>query len=218
MGTAMKQIREAEKVIETQLNAGFESTSGFRDAFNKIIGAAPKNFKEQSLILKSSWIDTPLGPMLAIGDEEKLYLLEFVERRGLEKEIERLRRKFKAALIPSSTNSIDSIAKELDRYFLGELKEFKTPTYLVGSEFQKKAWQELVKIPYGETRSYLNQAEAIGNPKGFRAVANANGANQLAIIVPCHRIINSDGKLGGYGGGIPKKQWLIDHEKKYKNL
>lgn len=216
MGIAMKQVREGEKIIETQLNAGYESASGFRDAFSKIMGEAPKNFKEQNIILKSSWLDTPLGSMLAIGDEDRLYLLEFLERRGLEREIERLRKILKAVIMPGMTNSIDSISKELDKYFVGELKDFKTPIYLMGSEFQKKAWQELVKIPYGETRSYLNQAEAIGNPKGFRAVANANGANQLAIIIPCHRIINADGKLGGYGGGIPKKQWLIDHEKKYK--
>lgn len=76
-------------------------------------------------------------------------------------------------------------------------------------------WQELINIPYGETRSYLNQAKALGKPTSYRAVANANGMNQLAIIVPCHRIINSNGELGGYGGGLHRKEWLIEHERKF---
>ena len=151
--------------------------------------------------------------MLVVADEDGLYLLEFVERRGLEKEIERLRIKTKAAIIPGRTAAIDSIEQELASYFTGNLKEFKTPIQLLGSEFQKMAWKALMQIPYGETRSYLAQAQIIGKPMAFRAVANANGANQLAIIIPCHRIINSNGELGGYGGGVQRKQWLIDLEK-----
>lgn len=213
MGIAMKQIRDGEKVIDAQLNMGYESSSGFRDSFTKILGAAPTNFKGQHKILKSSWLDTPLGPMLVISDEEGLYLLEFVERRGLEKEIERLRLKLKTAIIPGRTEHIDSIEQELANYFAGKLKSFKTPIHMLGSPFQKMVWQELMRIPYGETRSYLAQAKAIGKSSSYRAVANANGANQLAIIIPCHRIINSNGDLGGYGGGIIRKQWLINMEK-----
>lgn len=213
MGIAMKQIREGEKVIEVQLNTGYESSSGFRDAFSKIMGAAPTNFDKQHNILKSSWLDTPLGNMLVVSDEDGLYLLEFVERRGLEREIEHLRIKTKSAIIPGRTTVIDSIEEELANYFAGKLKNFKTPIHMLGSPFQKMAWQELINIPYGQTRSYMEQAQAIGKPTAFRAVANANGANQLAIIIPCHRIINSNGELGGYGGGIIRKQWLINMEK-----
>jgi len=213
IGIAMKQIRGGEKVIEAQLNTGYESGSGFRDAFAKIMGAAPTNFNKQHNILKSSWLDTPLGPMLAISDEESLYLLEFVERRGLEKEIERLRLKTKSAIIPGRTIPIDQIEQELGPYFAGELKEFKTAIKMLGSDFQKKVWEELMNIPYGETRSYLEQATLIGKPTAFRAVANANGANQLAIIIPCHRIINANGDLGGYGGGLARKEFLINLEK-----
>ena len=209
----MKQIRGGEKVIEAQLNTGYESSSGFRDAFSKIMGAAPTNFDKQHNILKSSWLDTPLGPMLVVSDEDGLYLLEFVERRGLEREIERLRIKTKSAIIPGRTAAIDLIEEELLSYFVGKLKIFKTPIHTLGSPFQKMVWQELINIPYGEIRSYLAQANAIGKPTSFRAVANANGANQLAIIIPCHRIINSNGELGGYGGGIARKQWLINMEK-----
>lgn len=168
--------------------------------------------KKQLQVLNASWLDTPLGPMIAIANDDALYLLEFIDRRGLEKEVERLQLRAKAAIIPGSTQPIVSIEKELAAYFNGTLKTFKTPLALLGSPFQKSVWDALSRIPYGETRSYLEQAASIDNPAACRAVANANGANQLAIVIPCHRIINSNGKLGGYGGGIARKQWLIHHE------
>ena len=219
MGLAMQQIREGDRVIEAQLNAGYESSSGFRDAFSKIMGGAPTHFDKHQNILKASWLDTPLGPMLVIADEELLYLLEFVERRGLEREIERLRSKTKSAIIPGSTEPIISIERELKLYFAGKLQEFKTPLYIMGTPFQKNAWKALVKIPYGQTRSYKQQAAiAAGKASACRAVANANGANQLAIVIPCHRIINSNRQLGGYGGGLHRKKWLLEHERKHSNL
>lgn len=212
MGLAFKQIRAGDAVIEAQLNTGYESSSGFRDAFSKIMGAAPTKFEGQHTILKASWIDTRLGPMIAIADEAGIYLLEFVDRRGLEREVERLRIKTKAAIIPGITDPIKSITLELESYFEGKLKEFKTPLHLLGSPFQRSVWEELMRIPYGQTQSYMAQSKAIGRATAYRAVANANGANQLAIVIPCHRIINSNGELGGYGGGIRRKQWLIEHE------
>ncbi|MBM4222670.1 MAG: bifunctional transcriptional activator/DNA repair protein Ada [Gammaproteobacteria bacterium] len=213
MGLAMKQIRAGDLVIDAQLNTGYESSSGFRDAFSKIMGAPPTKFEQHRTILKVSWIDTKLGPMIAIADEAGLYLLEFVDRRGLEREIEKLRIKIKAAIIPGTTDSIKSITLELESYFEGKLKKFNTPLHLLGSSFQRSVWAELMHIPYGQTRSYMEQSKAIDKATAYRAVANANGANQLAIIIPCHRIINSNGDLGGYGGGIARKQWLIEHEK-----
>ncbi len=181
---------------------------------NKIL-LQPNVIKCQSAgqTLKASWIDTKLGPMIAIADEAALYLLEFACRRGLEREVERLRIKTKAAIIPGITDPINSITLELESYFEGKLKEFNTPIHLLGSPFQKLVWDELMRIPYGQTRSYIAQSKAIGKATAYRAVANANGANQLAIVIPCHRIINSNGDLGGYGGGITRKQWLIEHEK-----
>ena len=108
------------------------------------------------------------------------------------------------------------IENELRFYFEGTLTEFKTPTHLLGSPFQQLVWRELLRIPCGQTRSYLEQAGAIGRHKAYKAVANANGANQLAVIIPCHRIINSNGSLGGYGGGLARKQWLLDHEQQHR--
>ncbi len=216
MGLAMKHIRAGGAVIDAQLDVGYESSSGFRDAFSRIMGEAPVR-SQNAQVLKASWLDTRLGPMLTIADDQELYLLEFVGRRGLEREIERLRIRAKAAIIPGKTDPIVSIEAELESYFSGDLTTFKTPIHLMGSEFQKKAWQALMRIPYGETRSYKEQAHAIGQPSACRAVANANGANQLAIVIPCHRIINTNGELGGYGGGIAMKKWLIEHEKTQRN-
>lgn len=206
-------LRNDNAVIDTQFSTGYESSSEFRDAFSRIIGSAPTH--SHHLILKAAWIDTKLGPMIAIADDAGLYLLEFADRRGLEREIERLRKRMKAAIIPGEASIIKKIEKELMDYFDGKNADFKTPLKLMGSDFQKNVWGALQKIPPSETRSYLDIANTIKKPTAFRAVANANGANQLAIIIPCHRVINANGDLGGYGGGISRKQWLIEHEKKH---
>ena len=211
IGLAMKHVR-AGSVIDAQLDAGYESDSGFRDAFSRIMGAAPT--KAEHTFLKAAWLDTPLGPMLAVADEEVLYLLEFVDRRGLESEIERLRRKIGAAIVPGRSHPIERIEEELDAYFADELERFSVPTAWLGTPFQQRVWHALNAIPSGETRSYAQLAETIGKPGAYRAVASANGANQLALIVPCHRVINSNGDLGGYGSGLPRKGWLLKHERK----
>lgn len=158
-------------------------------------------------------IETPLGSMIAIADEKTLYLLEFSDCKGLEREIERLKKTNKSTIIPGFTQPIRSIENELKNYFQGSLITFKTPLSYLGSSFQKSVWEELKKIPFGETRSYAEIAVKIGKATACRAVANANGANQFAIIIPCHRVIQTNGKLGGYAGGITRKKWLIDHEK-----
>lgn len=163
------------------------------------------------IVLKTDRINTVLGPMIAIADENMLYLLEFLTKRGLEKEIEALRKR--GYIIRSGrTAPIESITQELSAYFAGTLKEFRTPYRVFGSPFQQEVWLALCKVSYGETKTYLAQAITLGRPNAFRAVANANGANQLAIIIPCHRIISSNGTLGGYSAGLEIKRWLIEHE------
>ncbi|MBS0359091.1 MAG: bifunctional transcriptional activator/DNA repair protein Ada [Proteobacteria bacterium] len=212
MGLALGNIRKGAPVIDAQISTGYESASGFRDAFSRIMGAAPTRMGN-NCILKASWIDTPLGAMIAIADDDGLYLLEFADRRGLEREIERLRKKLKAAIIPGETSIIQSIESEISDYFAGKNFVFKTNVHLLGSTFQKLVWEELKKIPVGDTRSYLELAKILKRPSAFRAIAQVNGANQLAIVIPCHRVINTNGELGGYGGGITRKQWLLNHEK-----
>lgn len=175
------------------------------------MGAAPA-FVGDRHILKASQLDTKLGPMIAISDDEVLYLLEFVDRRGLEREVAHLRQRLQSEIIAENAQPIRSIERELNQYFDGKLSEFKTPLCFRGTPFQKRVWEELKTIPYGETRSYSDLAKAIGKPSAFRAVAQANAANQLAIVIPCHRVINTGGELGGYSGGLMRKTWLINHE------
>lgn len=165
-------------------------------------------------LLYTHSIDTPLGPMIAIANEQALYFLEFHEQQNQERKLKQLRTKTRSTIIPGETDPIRSIKRELVEYFQGTLKQFRTPVCFVGSPFQQHAWHTLTGITYGQTNSYKQEAIKIGKPSASRAVANANGANKLAIIVPCHRIINSNGKLGGYAGGLERKQWLIDHEKR----
>lgn len=177
--------------------------------------AAFSKFNQHSKILRSSWIDTKLGSMMAIGDEEALYLLEFFDKWSLEREVEKLKIKTNSTIIPGSTTPIQYITHELMSYFEGKLKDFKTPLHFLGSSFQKLVWEELMRVPYGQTRSYREQAIFIGKDRAYRAVAHANGVNHLAIVTPCHRIIKSNGDFGGYSGGITRKKWLLEHEARH---
>lgn len=209
----MKETCQDALIIDASLEAGYEYSS---DVFAKIIADAPHQISEENLVLQAAEIDTPLGTMVAMADEKSLYLLEFVAtRRGLEREIKCLRKRG-FVIIPGITAPILSIKNELEAYFEGILTEFKTPYQVFGSSFQQQVWQALCHIPYGETRSYAQQSALLGRANAYRAVGNANGMNQLAIIIPCHRVIASDGTLGGYGGGLSIKQWLLHHEKKHK--
>ncbi len=201
-------------MIDATLQVGYESAGAFFDAFSVILGST-HHIKKQLILLKTAWIDTPLGPMIGIANDESLYLLEFVPRQRLEREMKRLRQRG-FTLIPGNSPPLTSIETELNNYFEGKLQTFQTPYCVFGSSFQQKVWETLCQIPYGETRSYKEQSALLQKPNAYRAVANANGANQLAIIVPCHRVIANDGTLGGYGGGLKVKEWLINHEKRYK--
>jgi AraC family transcriptional regulator of adaptative response/methylated-DNA-[protein]-cysteine methyltransferase len=163
---------------------------------------------------KAAWINTPLGAMIAIADDKYLYFLEFADWRGLKKEIDKLKHETKCEITIGSNGPIKSITQELKEYFQGKLKKFKTPIRELGTPFQQQVWAELKKIPYAATRSYLDIAMLLGKPTAFRAVANANGKNRFAVMTPCHRVINHNGNLGGYGGGLTRKKWLIEHEEK----
>ena len=211
LGIALKTIKNGSRVIDAQLDAGFESDSGLRDAFKNTLGI-PFSTKKEIKQLYSQWIDTKIGSMLAISDEEELYLLEFVDRRGLETEITKMKKRLNAVIIPKKTKPLIMIEKELKEYFENSRIEFKTPVAYIGSEFLINVWNTLRTINSGKTMSYSELADLTKNPQAVRAVARANGLNQLAIIVPCHRIIAKDGTLGGYGGGLVRKKWLLNHE------
>lgn len=152
---------------------------------------------------------TPLGEMFAVSDNESLVLLEFADCEGLEWELKRLNGK----IVAGGSLPLESIQRELQKYFNNALDAFNTPVKFFGTAFQKRVWDELRNIPFGKTSSYGDLARNIGNPKGFRAVAQACNANQLAIIIPCHRVIQSNGELGGYAGRFFRKEKLLDLEK-----
>jgi AraC family transcriptional regulator, regulatory protein of adaptative response / methylated-DNA-[protein]-cysteine methyltransferase len=160
-------------------------------------------------------IETELGAMIAGAVDEGICLLEFHDRRMLNTEYKYLEKYFKTTIQEGESKHFKGLRTELKEYFEGARKEFSIPLVTPGSDFQQAVWHELMKIPYGTTRSYLEQSEALGKPESIRAVANANGMNRIAIIIPCHRVIGSDGSLTGYGGGLKRKKWLLDHEKKH---
>lgn len=162
--------------------------------------------------LSAAWFDTKLGPMIAIADTTSLYLLDFFDGRKLAKNSADLQRITRAQIIPNICTPITQIAQELAAYFAGTLTTFATPITFTGTNFQKHAWHALLQVPYNTTRSYKEQSMAACKESAHRAIANANGVNKLAIIVPCHRIVRTGGALGGYGGGLKRKRWLLDHE------
>ncbi|MGB1230510.1 MAG: methylated-DNA--[protein]-cysteine S-methyltransferase [Holosporaceae bacterium] len=168
----------------------------------KAIAASPNTFVKTTL-------PTPLGAMQAVFSPTHLWLLCF------ENTFEAI-----ALLdhVPADTNNVSRLfAKELQAYFEGVLQLFKTPFHLEGTPFQQKAWQALLNIPYGHTQSYTTQSASLSHPKAVRAVANANGANPLTLVVPCHRAIHKAGTLGGFRCGLQRKKWLLTHEQTFKH-
>lgn len=202
------------RVIDAQLEAGFESGSGFRTAFARILGRSPSSLRGHEL-LKADWFDTPLGTMIAVADEDELHLLEFFDRRALPAELRRLERRTSRTIGVGRQPPIDQMEIELAAYFACESGSFQTKLAQDGSSFAQRVWDKLRQIPLGETRSYGGIAAAIGRPMAVRAVARANGANPFAIVVPCHRVIGADGALTGYGGGLWRKRWLLAHEQNF---
>lgn len=210
MGSALAAVRNGSTILDTQLAHGFESPSGFREAFAKLFGAAPSKASGVDCLI-ARWIETPLGAILALANDSGLYVLDWVDRRGLEREILRLRTKF--AIVPGDHPMLDQADREIGEYFAGTRQVFALTLAPRGTDFQRRVWQALLQIPPGETRSYAEIARNIGEPKAVRAVARANGDNFRGIVIPCHRVIGSDGSLTGYGGGLARKQWLLDHER-----
>jgi AraC family transcriptional regulator, regulatory protein of adaptative response / methylated-DNA-[protein]-cysteine methyltransferase len=202
------------KVIEAQIDAGFASANAFRDAFARLMGKAPGSFSTEALV-RADYIDTPLGAMIALGDPTHLHLLEFADRKALPAELRRMHQIFKGRIGFGRQAPVDRLEAELDAYFSGRGARFSVPLAFHGSDFTKAVWHALVEIPAGEIRSYSEIATQIGRPSAVRAVARANGANQIALVVPCHRVLGADGSLTGYGGGLWRKQKLIEIERQY---
>ncbi len=167
--------------------------------------------------LNYSFHDSPLGQILIVASDEHLYYLDFLnDDSDVDYELEEVSMLFSAPLNLYSNKIITDTKTELDRYFKGKLKAFTIPTKTFGTAFQIRAWEELCKIPYGETISYKQQATNMNNPTATRAVGGANGKNKIAIIIPCHRVVGANNELTGFASGIWRKKWLLEHEEKYK--
>ena len=159
-----------------------------------------------------SWLRSPLGTLVAGATAEGVCLLEFTDRGMLEAEFAAVRRVFNVPLVPGSNDHLARLQVELAGYFGGSVRSFTVPLVYPGSPFQRRVWEELLAVPYGERRSYEQIALAVGKPRAARAVGRANGLNRIAILIPCHRLVNKNGQLAGYGGGLWRKQFLLDLE------
>lgn len=164
-------------------------------------------------VITMTTFDTPLGPMLAGATIEGICILEFKNRIRLEKEIADLQKLLDATVVFGKTGHLELVEKELNEYFAGKRKIFSVPLHMPGNEFAKSVWKALQEIPYGKTCSYKDQADRMNNPKAIRAIASTNGRNRLAIIIPCHRVIGSNGSMTGYAAGVDKKKWLLKFER-----
>ncbi len=213
LNTAFKKIQQGENILEVALESGYDSLSGFTEGFKNNFGFSPNKSKTNTII-DVKRIETPIGSMIACANNNGICMLEFNDRKSLEKELQDIAKFFNATIVQGENPHFKNLEKELSEYFEGKRKEFTIPLSPVGTDFQRNVWEILRSIPYAKTKSYLEQAQILGNPKATRAVANANGLNKISILIPCHRVIGSNGKLTGYGGGVWRKQFLLDLERK----
>lgn len=210
LGLASQRVQQGEGVARVAFDHGYESLSGFNAAFRELLGASPTGVPRVPLVVQR--LSTPLGPMVAAASDEALYLVEFGDPERLEPQVRKLGQRVQATLVPGTNEILAQIESELVAYFAGELERFTVPVALIGTNFQVAVWEQLQQIPYGATWSYGQLAHAIDRPKAVRAVGRTNGDNRLAIIVPCHRVIGADGSPTGYGGGVWRKQRLLELE------
>nr|WP_298922961.1 bifunctional transcriptional activator/DNA repair protein Ada [uncultured Allomuricauda sp.] len=213
INSAFQELKTSKKVTSTAFDTGYESLSGFGYTYKKVLGLSPQKSLEVNIILISR-LTTPIGPMFICATNKGICLLEFVDRRMLETEFKDLQRLLKASIITGENEHIKQAKRELEEYFDGIRKTFDVKLHMPGTQFQNQVWSVLKEIPYGKTSTYQEQSITIGNQNAVRAVARANGMNRISIIIPCHRVIGKNGSLTGYGGGIERKQWLIEHERK----
>jgi AraC family transcriptional regulator, regulatory protein of adaptative response / methylated-DNA-[protein]-cysteine methyltransferase len=213
MGKALEQIRQGVDLDDVALGNGYESHSGFREAFLRTFGRPPGRSRGADCVV-TTWVEGPVGPLVAGASAEGVCLLEFTDRRALEAQVATLRKRFGSAIVPGRNKHLERLTDELTRYFAGTLTEFNVPLVYPGSPFQRAVWDRLLKIPYGATLSYEALAQDIGVPGAQRAVGRANGQNRIAIVIPCHRVVNKNGQLGGYGGGLRRKEFLLDLERR----
>jgi len=208
---AYRQIKKGDSITQSAYDSGYDSLSGFNESYRSIFGDSVTASGDKAII-NIVRFTTPIGPMFCCATEQGICLLEFTDRRMLETEFKDLCHRLNAVILPGHNPHLEQVQSEINEYFSAKRRVFNVPLHTPGTDFQQQVWTILQDIPYGTTRSYAQQAIAVGNPKAIRAVGSANGKNRVGIIIPCHRVIASDGKLAGYGGGLHRKRWLLDFE------
>ena len=216
LSLTFRSIREGASVDDAVFESGYESPSGFREAFEKAFGTTPGACADRDCV-SLAWVESPLGPLVAGACRTGVCLLEFSDRRMLETQLDRVRTLFRAPVLPGRHELLTELDRELKAYFSGVSRRFDVPLSFPGTPFQTRVWEKLLEIPYGETRSYQDLATSVGDPKAVRAVGRANGQNRIAIVIPCHRVVNKSGALGGYGGGLRRKEFLLNLERKHSS-
>lgn len=211
VAASQHQLRQGTALDEVIMNSAWQSHSGFREAFTRTVGAPPGKAREGEPIAAMTW-SSPLGPIVAAAVEGGVVLLEFGEVERLERQVPTLRRWFGGPVVAERHPHLDRLFAELAEYFEGTRRAFSVPVVIRGTPFEREVWSALQQIPYGTTCSYADIAREVKNPKAVRAVGSANGRNRLSIVIPCHRVVNADGKLGGYGGGLWRKVRLLEIE------
>ncbi|GJM23696.1 MAG: transcriptional regulator [Phycisphaerae bacterium] len=213
LAAAAKDIVNGTPLLSAGMNLGYESDSGFRDAFYATFGTTPGQFDASKQVVIDT-ISSAVGPLVIGATTRGVCLVEFGDRKALPTEIKYLKKTYDCAVVPGRNEFVDAMEQELGSYFEGTLKQFKTPLDRSGTPFQQRVWDALLEIPYGESMSYGQLADHLGKPGAQRAVGRANGANRIGIVIPCHRVVQSDGALRGYGGGLWRKRFLLDHEQR----
>jgi O-6-methylguanine DNA methyltransferase len=197
-------------VVDDTLARHAANVAEFAPAFSRVFGAAPVPASDDLLTLDV--IDSPVGALLAGATGSALRMLAFTRPEGFDRQLQSVRRRH-ASVARGANVWLDRTRAQLAEYFAGQRREFELPLDYPGTAFQRRVWATLLTIPYGETWSYLDVAVRVGDPDATRAVGTANGSNAIAVVIPCHRVINASGELGGYGGGSWRKRLLLDLEK-----
>jgi AraC family transcriptional regulator, regulatory protein of adaptative response / methylated-DNA-[protein]-cysteine methyltransferase len=214
LGEAFRKIKRGASLDTIALDHGYESLSGFRDAFGKAFGKPPRQANGTCAVV--TWVESPVSPLLLGATEAGLCALEFVGRTDLDGQLADLAKSLGMPVVPGTNPHIQQTERELGEYFAGKRKKFTVPLVPIGTPFQRAVWGQLQRIPYAETCSYEDLARCVNkSPTACRAVGQANGRNRIVILIPCHRVVNKDGSLGGYGGGLWRKRFLLELEQKH---
>lgn len=211
LGQALDGLVRGEDVLRAGLAHGYESDSGFREAFGRKFRTSPGRSRTMNNVVVEV-MPSPLGELLLGASSRGVCMLEFQDGPDRPARLAAAERRLGVPVVPGTHPLLDQLREELEEYFAGRRRDFRVPLDIHGTPFQRDVWKHMLRIPYGKTLSYGGLAERVGRPTASRAVGQASGANCIGIVIPCHRVVQSNGLLRGYGGGLWRKQFLLELE------